>query len=240
MSRRGTTDGLDRLMERKSRLADRAATGGVAQRLGELRAWQATRLTRTYADVGRDGLAGDALRFFVSDLYGPQVLTPRDQDIVRAWPLLKRALPPRMLAILTLAMELDVISAELDLEMTERLLAGPLTAAAYADAYRAVGRAEARQRQIGLVVEIGNALVRAVRSPLVGLALRAAHGPAHLTGLGALQDFLERGFAAFRKLPRPTELLETIERRETKLMQIILAGGVICAEEPPVSRSGSA
>jgi hypothetical protein len=109
--------------------------------------------------------------------------------------------------------------------------------AAYADAYRAVGRPEARRRQIGLVVEIGMALARTVRTPLVRLALRAAHGPAHLAGLGVLQDFLERGFAAFDKLPHPTQLLATIERREMRLMQTLLAGGTISAEEPPASAS---
>jgi hypothetical protein len=240
MSRADSADDLDRLLECKAGLAQRAAAAPVVKRLEELRAWQAERLARTYADLRRDPLAADAVSFFLSDLYGPQDLTRRDEDVARAWRLLKRALPPRMLAALALAMELEVLSAQLDLDMARQLAPGPLTGQAYAEAYRAVGRPEARRRQIGLIVEIGTALVRAVHSPLVRLGLRAAHAPAHLAGFGVLQDFLERGFAAFEKLPHPAELLTTIERREMRLMQILLEGGTIAAQEPAPSASRSA
>ena len=238
MSRRDVIAGLERLIDAKSALTRRAAAGRVAQRLHGLRTWQARRLDVTYADLRGDPLAEGALSFFRTDLYGPQDLTRRDQDVARAWPLLRRALPPRMLDVLSMAMELDVLSAELDLQMAERLPSGPLTAKVYADTYRAVGRPEARRRQIELVVAIGKALVRAVRTPFAGLALRAAHRPARLAGFGALQDFLERGFAAFHTLPHPIELLTLIERRETRLMQTWLAGGTIAAEDPLLSADG--
>jgi hypothetical protein len=239
MSRGDVVDGLERLIERKNGLARRAAAAPVAERLQQLRAWQTARLARTYADLSADPSAGDAVKFFLSDLYGPQDFSRRDQDMARAWRLLKRALPPRMLEVLSMAMELDVLSAELDLEVAGRLSPGSLTEKAYADAYRAVGRAEGRRRQIGLIIDIGKALVRATRTPFVGLALRSARGPAHLAGLGVLQDFLERGFAAFQKLPHPTELLMTIQRRELRLMQSLLGGGTISAEAPPASAGGS-
>lgn len=239
MRRTEIADGLQRLIERKSSLSHRAATPSLAEPLQALRAWQAARLEQTYADLRMDPLAGEALSFFLSDLYGPRDLTRRDRDVARASRLLKRALPPRMLQILSMAMELDVLSTELDLEMAGRLPPGLLTAEVYADAYRAVGRPEDRRRQIGLIVEIGKALTRAVRTPLLGLALRAAHGPAHLAGFGYLQDFLERGLAAFRALPDFMELLTLIERRETRLMQTLLAGGIVSAEEPLLSAAGS-
>lgn len=232
MSRADVIGALERLIEAKERLARRAAPAFLAERLQVLRAWQARRLDETYADLRTDPRAEEVLGFFRSDLYGPQDLTRRDQDLARAWPLLKRALPPRMLQVLSMALELDVLSAELDLEMAERLPAGPLTAKGYVDTYRAVGRPDARRRQIRLVVAIGDALARAIRTPFLGLALRAAHGPAQLAGFGALQDFLQRGFAAFLTLPHPIELLTLIEGRETRLMQTWLAGGTIVAEEP--------
>jgi hypothetical protein len=235
MSRTEVVEGLDQLLERKKELAHRAAAAPVAGRLQELRTWQAMRLDQTYADLRRDPPAEEVLAFFLSDLYGPQDLTRRDRDVARAWRMLKRALPAYLLEILYMAMELDVLSAELDLEMAERLLPGAVNEKAYADAYRAVGRPEARRRQIALVVEIGKVLARAVRTPLVGLALRAAHAPAHLAGLGVLQDFLERGFAAFRGLSQPSSLLTLIARRETRLMKTWLAGGTISAQEPLLS-----
>lgn len=239
MSCTDAVDRLEGLMQRRNELARRAAAAPSAARLQELRAWQATRLAATYADLQRDPLAGAALRFFLSDLYGSQDLSRRDQDFGRAWGLLKRALPSRMLQVLSTAIELDVLSAELDLEMTARLPPGPLSAQTYSDAYRAVGRLEARRRQIGLIAEVGNALVRAVQTPFVGIALRAAHGPAHAAGFGVLQDFLERGFAAFRELRDPDRFLATIEGRELRLLQTLEAGGTISAQGAPAEAAGS-
>lgn len=239
MSPADATGGLERLIERKSELAARAA-GPAAKRLREVRAWQAARLAGTYEDLRRhDPSVGDALTFFLSDLYGPQDLTERDQGVARAWRLLKRALPPRMLEVLSMAIELEVLSTELDLQMAERLPPGPLTATAYADTYRAVGRPEARRRQIALVAATGRALAGAVRMPLVRLGLRAAHGPAIVAGFGALQDFLERGFKAFRGLPDPTQFLAVIEQRESQLMEMLLAGGTISAASPSAAEGGS-
>jgi hypothetical protein len=239
MSRTDTSDTLERLLERKNGLAHEAGAAALARQLQELRAWQAERLARTYADLRRDPLASEAVRFFLAELYGPQDFTQRDQDVGRAWRLLRRALPARMLEVLSLAMELDVLSAELDLQMARRLGSAAITAQAYAEAYRAVGRPEARRRQIGLVFETGTALARAVHTPFVHLALRAAHGPAHLAGFGALQDFLERGFAAFHKLPHPEGFLGIVKGRETRLMEILIKGGTIPAEESPPGAAGS-
>lgn len=239
MSRTDTAAALERLIGRKDELARSAAAAPMARRLQELRTWQAARLARTYADLRLDPLAADALSFFLTDLYGPQDLTRRDRDLARAWPLLKRALPPRMLEVLCAAMELDVLSTELDLEMVRHMPDGPLTLQAYAQTYRSVGQPDARRRQIGLIVQIGKALGRAVQNPLAGLALRAAHGPAHMAGFGVLQDFLERGHAAFRKLPDPGRLLAVIEGRETRLMQIWLAGGTMSWADAKADASGS-
>jgi hypothetical protein len=229
--------GLDGLIERKSALAPRAAAACSRGRLRELRCWQAARLAGTYADLGGDPGAAGAIDFFLSDLYGPHEALARDADLTRAWRLIKRALSPAMLEVLSMALELDVLSTELDLELAERLPPGPITAQAYAQAYRAVGRREARRRQIHLIVAIGNALARTVRNPIIALALRAAHAPAHLAGFGALQDFLERGFGAFRRLAQPARLLATIEQRELRLMETLLAGGTIPGQEPAADAS---
>lgn len=236
MSPRGG-DKLDRLLERKFALAERCAEALRVGRLRELRIWQAARLTQTYADLAREESTGGAVRFFLSDVYGPQDFTRRDQDVARAWRLLKHALPARMLEVLSMAMELEVLSAELDLEVAARLPSGPITAETYAMAYRAVGRDDDRRLQIRLVVEIGRTLARAVRTPLVGLALRAAHRPAHVAGFGTLQDFLERGFAAFHALEAPERLLTAIDRRETRLMELLQAGDVAPAAAARASGS---
>jgi len=64
-----------------------------------------------------------------------------------------------------------------------------------------------------------------VRHAWVGFALRAARAPAHAAGFGALQDFLERGFAAFRSMKDAGRMLDAIRERETRLCTALLAGG---------------
>jgi len=198
-------------------------------RLRDLQAWQAARLAKTYDDLLRDPQCADAVRFFLSDLYGPQPQTRRDQDLRRAWALLRRTLPEAALQVLARALELQLLTMQLDHAMVERMAAAPIGWPSYAAAYRAVGRAEARHRQIDLVINIGEDLQRVVRHDWIGLALRAAYLPAHLAGFGALQDFLERGFAAFRRMKDSRRMLEAIRDRETRLSAALLSG----ADAPP-------
>ncbi len=213
----------DRLLERKARLNSRlTARPPLAARLRELRAWQSERLARTYADLRADPQTERAVGFFLSDLYGPQDFTRRDAELTRAWGLLRRTLPPFTLKVLTLAIELQVLSEELDLGVAEHLPPGAITAESYACAYRATGRSEARRRQIEILVEVGRRLARAVRMPIVALALRAARAPAHMAGFGLLQDFLERGFAAFARMPSAAPLLTAIREREAAFMASLL------------------
>jgi hypothetical protein len=217
---------VEQLLARQRELRlRRGALGARAGRLPELRAWQAARLARTYADFRRDPHYAPAVEFFLSDLYGPQEFTARDRDLSRALRYLKRALPAAALTVLTLAIELAVLTAELDQAMIAVLAPGSITPATYAAAYRAVGRPDGRARQIELIVAIGVALERIVRHAWIALALRLAHRPAHAAGFGALQDFLERGFAAFRHMRAGERFLQSIRARETLGMHAILGGG---------------
>lgn len=214
---------LTKLLARKRRLG--ALAGASAARLCELRAWQAARLERTYCDLRREPRHAAAVEFFLSDLYGARDFSDRDRDLQRALRYLQRALPSAALGVLAQAIELEVLSAELDQAMVGVLTAGAITPASYAAAYRAVGQGVARARQIELIMSIGATLDRIVRHAWIALALRVAHAPAHAAGFGALQDFLERGFAAFRRMRGSARFLQTIRERETRSMQIILAGG---------------
>ena len=53
-----------------------------------------------------------------------------------------------------------------------------------------------------------------------------------MAGLSALQDFLERGFVAFRKMGDATEFLTTIDTRERALMEALLAGETVPFPDP--------
>jgi len=219
---------LDALLERYSRLAAPAgaagAAGDFAGRLRALRAWQGERLARTYADLRAEAHYARAVGFFLSDLYGPQEFTRRDEDLRRAWRYLKRALPGAAIDILLRAMELQVLTAELDATLLSRLVPGPITPASYAAAYRATGRRAARSRQIELIVAIGADLRRIVSHAWLARLLRAAHAPAHAAGFGVLQDFLERGFAAFRDMPDAERLLGAVRERETRFLETVFSG----------------
>jgi hypothetical protein len=92
-----------------------------------------------------------------------------------------------------------------------------ISEASYAKAYRAASSTAERERQIWLTGRIGTALDRLARKPLIAGALRLMEGPAHAAGLGALHDFLARGFAAFRGMRGADEFLAVIGGRETRI-----------------------
>lgn len=216
---------LGRLIKRMHALQDlEGKDPSLASRLQELRAWQSARLARTYADLATDPTEAPALKFFLTDLYGPQDFRRRDHDLARAGAILERTLPQGALGVLLDALALNVLSAELDHDMARTLEPGPISSATYAQAYRRSGRLEDRRRQIELIVRVGEQLARTVRQPLVGLALRAARAPAYLAGFGTLQEFLERGFQAFSRLGRELSFLDTIRTRESTLSEALARG----------------
>ncbi|MBS0578532.1 MAG: hypothetical protein JSR36_04635 [Proteobacteria bacterium] len=225
MTGTGTQVNAEQLLARKRALdACVSATPQFAARLGELRTWQGMRLARTYRDLRREPRYAAAVEFFLCELYGAQDFRQRDRDVTRAWSAFRRALPRAAVDILTRAIELEVLTTELDHAMAARLSGTPITGVRYANAYRAVGQGALRRRQIQLAIAVGEALDRIVRYRWVGIALRAAHVPARAAGFGALQDFLERGFASFRRVHGAQALLTAIRERETQLMDALFGG----------------
>ena len=217
---------LVRQLDRARALHDeRAASPGLAARLDRLASWQARRLDATYADLAQSARYAPAIAFFRSDLYGPGDFSRRDADLARVAPVMTLALPSRVIATVAAAMELSALSHELDRALLARLdPAAPLSVAAYCDAYRALANRTERERQIALIVEVGRALDRYVRKPLLRATLAAMRYPAYAAGLGALQSFLERGFDAFQAMGGARKFLAVIEERENALLNAIFAG----------------
>ena len=192
-----------------------------------LKAWQAARLARTYPDLLAHPRYGDAARFFFDELYGGRDYTQRDADVARILPKLIAMLPAAALSVIADAVELDALSEDLDMQMTIRLGgagAAGLDDASYCDAFRACGTREARAHQLFLMRHIGDALDRLTRMPLLATTLKLMRGPARMAGLGALQEFLERGFHAFKAMRGAETFLATIEGREGRLLANIYAG----------------
>lgn len=204
---------------------------GLAQDRLLVRAWQADRLARTYPDLLASSRYGPAAAFFLSDLYGPKDFSARDEALARIIPTLTRMLPAAAIETIGLAVELDALSEALDQRVATALRrrqpgahALELSEASYADAYRAAGSAAERERQIWLIGRIGSALDRLARKPFIAGALRVMETPARAAGLGALHDFLARGFAAFRGMRGADEFLAAIAARESRINARLFAG----------------
>ena len=116
--------------------------------------------------------------------------------------MMVKMLPEGVIATVALAMELNALSQELDRALLARLprADAQFSVAEYCKAYRRAGNFPLRRRQIKLIGDVGAALDRYVQKPLVRTALAMMRQPARLAGMAALQDFLERGFAAFRAM----------------------------------------
>ncbi len=187
-----------------------------------LREWQSLRLARTHRDLLDSPRYGPAARFFLDDLYGPKDFSRRDDEVERIVPLMTRLLPTSALRTIAIAIGLDALSEQLDSAMIAALrTAGRMQQIddqAYASAYRVCNNRPLREAQIGLIGEIGGALTRLTRMPLLAGMLRAMRGPAHAAGLAELHEFLERGFGAFKHMGDSDEFLRTIRDREIALM----------------------
>lgn len=218
---------LESLAARQAAVRERvAADRDLAARLHCIEAYQASRLARTHADLHSKARYRLAVDFFLQDLYGPQDLSQRDAQMVRALDKLGRYLPLKALSSLAHALDLHVLTLELD-AATAACLPGPVLPddAVYAQAYRAAGRRADRERQIDLLAVIGGLLDAIADRPEVGLLVRVSRAPAQAAGLGHLHDFVERGYRAFRAMHGAAEFLQVVVDRERALLHRLYARG---------------
>ncbi len=225
MASKSVSSRLHGLLETLQALSDPAREPlNASPQLAALKSWQSERLGKSFAALRSHPRFGQAAEFFLSDLYGAGDVSWRDRDVSRILPVMTRWLPDSVLLTLAEALELDRLSREFDIEMARALGAGAVDTASYGVAYRLVGDAVNRRRQIALIRIVGEELERIVRKPFVLGVLKLARGPARGAGLASLQAFLERGFAAFRHMGPAKEFLDTIVRGETEAMQRLFKG----------------
>ncbi len=200
-----------------------AGDAAFAARLAALKAWQAERLSGTYADLLASERYRPATTFFLSDLYGPKDFRDRDGELARVIPAMCRMLPAGALDTIWTAVRLDRLSEGLDQAVAGALRKAAATAdapgeAAYGAAYRAAGRRAEREEQIALIGRIGDDLDALTRSRSLRMALILMRKPAKVAGFGELQDFLERGFEAFRHMQGAKAFMEAVLSRERAVM----------------------
>jgi hypothetical protein len=223
------------------RFAHTGSPDRAAKRL-LLREWQAARLRRTHADLLENPKYRPAAEFFLSDLYGLNDTGERDAAVERIYPAMVKLLPEAALHSIGLALELDALSEELDAQLLDVLvgrldLGNGISEATYTEAYRRCDNYALRKHQVELLVQTGRDLALVVRKPLLYKVLRAMRTPAKLAGFSDLQDFLERGFHAFNQMTDADAFLDTIEQRETQILDRIYARHArpFDLEEPPKS-----
>jgi hypothetical protein len=207
---------------------------GALERLGD---WQSRRLAATYADLAVEPRYAEAIAFFQDELYSGKDFGRRDADLKRIVPAMTRVLPAGVIMTVARAMELNALSHELDAQLLEFLprAAAPFGVDEYCRAFRRAGRERERRRQVALIGEVGTALDRFVKRPMVRGALTLMRRPARLAGLDELQSFLELGFAAFHRIGGAAAFLSTIAARETAILDAIFGGSNSPFPEPPPS-----
>jgi hypothetical protein len=215
--------------ERRQRAHDPA----LDARVRLVKDYQHRRFAKTYADLLAQPRYAKAARFFLDELYGPHDFTERDAQFARIVPGLVRLFPHDIVVTVRSLAELHSLSERLDTTMARTLPDGEPTAAAYLRAWQATGEPAQRQRQIDLMLEIGRALDRYTRNPLLRHTLRLMRGPAHAMGLGALQSFLESGFDTFREMRGAAEFLHTVASRERQLANDLFAAALPAGEDGP-------
>ncbi len=196
--------------ERRAREAD----AGLAARVAAVKQYQHARFSATYADMLAEPRFSAAARFFLDDLYGPADFSERDAQFVRVVPALVRLFPPEIVATVHSLAALHALSESLDTRMAQAFARPVIDAAGYAAAWCVAGTAAEREKQIALMLAVGTALDRYTRKLLLRQSLRLMRGPARAAGMGALQEFLEKGFDTFRAMAGAQQFLDTIAERE--------------------------
>ncbi len=157
--------------------AARAADGGLASRVTQVKEFQQARFAHTYADLLAHPRYAGASKFFLDDLYGPGDFSQRDAQFARVVPGLVRLFPHEVAETVEALTALHALSEQLDTEMARHVDAGPVSAAAYLAAWRLTGQPQSRQRQIDLMVEVGHALDVYTRRPLLRHSLHLMRAP---------------------------------------------------------------
>jgi hypothetical protein len=197
---------------------------GNPERVKAVKRWQTQRLMKTYADLSENPRYREATSFFVEDLYGPKDFSSRDAALLRIVPVMTRVLPAKAVEAAALSVEVEALSEELDHRLAQALGEGPISEERYAGAYRETATPAERGRQIQLIVDVGQRLDALVHWPFVQQTLKLMRSPAKLAGLSDLQDFLERGFHAFKAMGSAEEFLATIDGRERRILSRLFSG----------------
>jgi len=222
--------------ERRRRAADPTLTDKVVA----LKAFQQRRFALTYTDLLASERYRAAARFFLDELYGPSDFAARDAQFARVAPAIAQLFTDEIAAAIAALTELHALSETLDSAMALELAAPRLTRAGYTRAWQRVARADERERQIALTLDIAERLDRFTQRPLLRNGIRLMRGPALAIGLSELHDLLERSFDTFCTLQGADEFIALVGTRERALAAALFAAdpkklGALAATDPALA-----
>ena len=204
----------------------------------DVKRFQARRFAGTYADLLRGGPYAAASRFFLEELYSDKDYADRDAQFARIAGAIEKFFPTQVVHTAVALAQLHALTEQLDFAMAQAWrspLAQNLPAPArYVQAWRDVGERSERERQLVVVLDIGQEMARLTRTPGLRLGLKMMRGPAAASGLTALQRFLEAGFDTFAGMARQPgkveAFLEIIRLRETQLIELLFDADLVACE----------
>lgn len=224
-----------------------AADPGLLRALREVKRLQSRRFSGTYEDLLRSPVYSAAARFFLEELYGVKDYSQRDEQFARIAGAIERLFPAQVAQTAAELAHLHALTEDLDVQMAriwQLQLPDLGDARRYALAWRELGRADERGRQLTSVIDLGQSLARLTRTTGLRTMLRMMRGPAGAAGLGALQHFLETGFDTFAGMARQRgaveHFLDTIRLREHALMDLLYGGDLVASETELVRTLGQA
>lgn len=206
-----------------------ASKPALSNALAAVKQFQSRRFENSYRDLLQGGPHQAAARFFLQELYGDADYSQRDVQFARIAGAIERLLPKPAVATAVALARLHALTEQLDYAMAlawqEDTHSSLAEVARYVRAWRIAVRREDRQRQLRLVMEIGQDLEKLTKTPGLRLLLKLMRGPAHAAGLHDLQRFLESGFDTFAAMGKQkigtSAFLQLIESRESKLIDML-------------------
>lgn len=192
---------------------------GLTTLLDAVRIRRAARMRDTYTDLRAVTRYRAATDFLIDDLFGAGNLGARVHQLKTAEAAMLKTMPTALLRMLAEAIRLTTLIIETDIILAGYLraqgaVAGDLTDVKLTKVCQESVDLDRYKVQIESVRVLGNEIDAVIHKPLVGTALRMCRKPAQLMGLGELQDFLERGFEAFRRMRGAGEFLAIFDERE--------------------------
>lgn len=216
--------------------AQQSGDAELADASKQIKRFQAARFQATYGDLLRTPRYEPATHFFLHELYGDQDYAERDQQFARIASTIARLFPQAVVNTAAALANVHALTEQLDNDMARQwllLLQQDSSASAtqrYVDCWQLVGDRLARQRQLEVVLALGQSLNDLTKKPGLRTLLKMMRAPAAAAGLASLQKFLESGFDAFAAMRGADEFLALIKQREAAWIEALFAEeAVACA-----------